>query len=128
MHTAFQLRATSFVIIGLLFSLLATSCDSWQSITFVNQTPFPIKVDTRSVSLDYSDPPQRFTYDAPVLPIETGKSQRFLTPVSVGRSTGAKRKYTVVAVNEANEVLFSKVFTWDELHDMNWRVVIKATK
>jgi hypothetical protein len=28
-------------------------------------------------------------------------------------------------MNDKNEVVFSKVYTWDELNDMDWKVVIK---
>ena len=128
MNPSSRLRTVSVVIVGLLFGLLATSCDNWQSITFDNQTLSLIKVDIRSVPLDYVGAPRSFTYDAQVVPIEPRESKKFLTSIPIGRSGGVMKRYSIVAVAETNETVLYKVFTWDELHDMNWTVVITAQK
>ena len=130
MYVKSRLRTTWFIVIGLLLAFFAIGCDDYQVVTFDNQASFSIKVDMRSVSLDYSGTPS-LTWEDPVVIIEAGQSQGLVGPrLAKTRKAATMRgkKFVVVAVNETNEIVFSKVFTWDELHDMNWTVVIKAQK
>lgn len=115
-----------FIVFWVL--LMFAMDEHWQAITFENHTETSIKVDTRGVPLDFTGPPPSFTYDIDVVPINAGESKKFGTTVPDGRSTGVTRKYSVVAVNEANELVFFKVFTWDELHDSDWKVTVTQQK
>ena len=132
MHIPFRLSKVCFIVIGLVMVLFAVGCgcplipwgEPYDAVTFENQTPFPIKVDIRSVSLDYSGTPS-LTWDAPVVVIEAGRSQDLVAPLQQDdREIGSMYKYAVAAVTETNEVVFSRVFTWDELDDMDWIIVI----
>lgn len=123
MYLISRLTTVWFIVIGLALVLFATGCDPYQVVTVENRTSFPIKADIGTEPLDYSGTP-RLMWEDPVVVIEAGQSQRFVAPISKGRSVGSERKYPVVAIAETGEVVFYRVFTWDELHDMAWRVVI----
>ena len=127
MYLKFRLSMACFIIIGLVLLLLVSGCDPfYQVITFDNQTSFPIQVDIKSVPLDYQDIPE-FNY-TPGDFITTGESKKYVTSVQDDRTIGSERKYPVAAVTETGEVIFYRVFTWDELHDMDWTVVIGETQ
>jgi len=126
MRRRWCLSAVYLLVIGFLFGLFTSGCEPWQAITFENQSLLSVKIDVRTVSLDFVGSPPSFTYDAQEPAIEPGQSRKLGTTVPNARSGGARKKYSVVAVNETNEVVFSRVFTWDELHGADWRVVIKA--
>ena len=32
--------------------------------------------------------------------------------------------YRIEAINKKGEIIYSKKFSWDELHDLDWKVVI----
>ncbi len=123
MHFTSRFRRAWLIVIVLIMVLLFTGCDSYQVIILENRTTSPIKADIRSEPLDYSGTPN-LTWDAPVPVIEIGKSQGLTAPIQKSRLVGVKRKYPIIAIIETGEVVFSKIFTWDELHDMGWRVVI----
>lgn len=110
------------VVILSLISFIV-SCEPYQTITLVNKTLSPIKVDIRAVSLDYSDTPF-LTWNFPADVIKPGETQSLIYPIYNDRSMGVKKKYPITAIIETNQIVFYKIFTWDELHDMGWRVVI----
>jgi hypothetical protein len=126
MYSPFRLSKVCFIVIGLVLVLFVAGCEFYQEITFDNQTPFPIQVDIKSVPLDYQGTPE-FNFP-PGDVIQAGESKKFVTPVQDSRTVGAERKYPVVAVAETGEVVFLRVFTWDELHDMGWKVEIVTQK
>ena len=126
MHSLFRLSKAWFIIIGLILVLLVAGCEPWLTITIDNRTSFPIQVDIRPVPLDYSDTPS-LTWHNDYVVIQPGKSQAFRA-IQNDRYVGSMNKYVVIAVTQTNEVVFSRVFTWDELHDMGWRVEIVMQK
>ncbi len=99
-------------------------CEPYQSITFENQTVLPVKVNLYLVSLDYDSNPTR-TWNESGDVIYAGESKTLVTQVPDDRKGGLNYKYAMVAVTEDNEILLSKVYTWDELHDLDWRVIIE---
>jgi hypothetical protein len=109
--------------ISLLVLLVASGCESYQKLTINNSTSFSIQVDIRDVSLNYSGTPN-FIWDVQSKIIQPGLSLKYIATISKDRSIGIKSKYIVMAINETNEIMFYKIFTWDELHEMGWRVVI----
>jgi hypothetical protein len=118
---------TRICIYWLIFTgliVLLTGCEPYQSIIYDNQTSFTVKVDISLVPVDYSGTPT-LTWDSPGVVLSEKETKEFMTSVPNTKRGGADYKYTVVAVIETGEIVFSKVFTWDELHDMNWRVVLK---
>jgi hypothetical protein len=114
----------TILLIIISFSLLSflTGCDSYQVITFDNQTSFPIQAAVLSVPLDYQGTPQ-FEYVQNDF-IQTGEYKKYMTSVQKSKSMGSRRKYPCQAINDKNEVIFFNTFTWNELHDMGWKVVI----
>jgi hypothetical protein len=113
-----------FVIVGLFIPLFFTACDDYQSITFDNQTAFSVKPDLSVVPADFSGD-LGSTYTDPGVIIEKGQKKRLIEPIPKTRKAGILSKYVVVAVNEKEEVIFSIMFTWDELYDMGWKIIIK---
>ena len=112
-----------FAIFGLTVSLVAAGCDPWQSITYDNQTSFRVKLDLMAVPLDYAGTPT-LTWDGPGDVLNAGQAAKYSTPVRRSSKSRTIYKYTVVAVTETNEIVLAKVFTWDELREADWRVVI----
>jgi hypothetical protein len=118
------LPITTFWVVVMLtiFGFSVTGCDKYQTITFDNRTAVPIKVILYRVSKDYADIPTRAWNDPGAVQIGSGESKAYVTGVWYKRVV---EKYVVIAVTEANEVVLSKVSTWDELHDANWKIVIQ---
>jgi hypothetical protein len=109
------------VMLLILVTIFATGCEPYQAITFENKNTVPVKVILYPVPQDYTGNPTR-TWNDPGDVIGAGESKKFVTQVSDTRVT--REKYVVIAVFETNEVALSKIFTWDELHDMDWTIVI----
>jgi hypothetical protein len=106
-----------------LFGFLVTGCEPYQAITFENKTAVPVKVNLYNVSRDYTDIPTMTWNDPGAVVIGAGESKTYVTQVPNKRVTWYK--YVGIAVTETNEVVLSKIFTWDELHDANWKVIIQ---
>ena len=110
------------IFIVVLIIIFFAGCDTYQSITFYNETSSSIQVDIVSVPLDFQGIP-KFTYPSDDI-IKPGESKTYITFVRRGRTVGILSKHPVEAITESGEVIFSKTFTWDELRNMGWRVVI----
>ena len=120
-----NLSITFFAVIMLsLLGLFAIGCEPYQAITFENKTTVPVKVIEYRVPQEYTGNPTG-TWNDPGAGdiIAAGESKKFVTNVPNTRVT--REKFVVIAVSEMNGMLFSKIFTWDELHEANWRVVIQ---
>ena len=122
-----NLRSRTMVIllimIVIVFSMFAVGCEPYKGVVFTNNTSFPIQVDAIPISLDYEGKTS-LLWSSSVLAIEVGQSQEFLVPIYKGRKAGTLKKYVIIAIDEENEVVFNRIYTWDELNDMNWTVVI----
>ena len=117
-----------YLVIILMLISFSNSCKPYRSINVVNQTPFPIQTEMWSVPLDYMGPVTIKWNDTAIV-IEPGKSQNFATTVYKDKpKPDIKRKYAMAAVIETNRVIFSRYYTWDELHDTDWKVIIMAQK
>jgi hypothetical protein len=113
-------------LVGIVFVFVGFSmaCERpFQVITFKNDTLSAIQADAVPVQKDW-DGKAIFKWRSSVLSIEPSQTQAFVTSVSPARDS---TKYLIQAVNQNNELVFSKIYTWDELHDSGWRVVITAT-
>ena len=108
----------------IIISLLATGCVRFQAITYENKTASPVKVIIYNVPLSSTIIPKR-TWNDPGTMIVAGESKTLLEDISQTRN-GWKYYYyyAVIAVTETNDNILSKVYTWDELHDANWKVII----
>ena len=86
----------------------------------------PIIYDQQSVTLDYSgEATSVISRVKNPLVIQPGATQQFLTLIHPKREYGAREKYIMYAENEVGEIVYQRTFTWDELHDMGWKVVIE---
>jgi hypothetical protein len=113
----------SLLFWGIFNLMIMTGCPDYITITYENQTSQPIQVDILNISPDSSvtpdltwDPDYKYT-------IDVGQSMNFSTGIPKRRVT--IYKYAIVAVNDLNENVFSKIYTWDELNNLNWTIVIK---
>ena len=121
-----RLTIVRFAVIALVSILYVTGCEPYGSVNFDNQTTFSIQVDIKSVPLDYQGTPE-FDYLSGDF-IKPGESKEYGTHARRGRSVGTRSKYPVSAVNEAGEVIFYRIYTWDELYDMDWTIVITTSE
>jgi hypothetical protein len=112
------------LLLGVLLMIFATGCEPYRTLIFENQTSRPIQTHVGVVSLEYSGTPNNITWNIGYKDaiVDEGKSKELITSVRTGRTVTFK--YAVVAVNSDNEIVYSKIFTWDELHDMDWKIVI----
>jgi hypothetical protein len=119
-----KIRISLCLLIFVIFtSIFMTGCPDYVPITFENQTSRPIQADIWNVSLDYSDTP-KITWDPNYEnSIDVGQSKKFGSKIPTERVT--RTKFVVAAVNDLNQVVFSKIYKWDELKDLNWTIVIK---
>jgi len=115
------------ILLVAMLLIVATACEPYQTITFENDTSYQIQPDVYRVPLDYSGTPKP-TWDDNYKEgkIDIGQSKKLVTQVPDGRAV--TMKFAVIAVNSNNDIVYSKVFTWDELHDMGWKVVINEPK
>lgn len=105
-----------------LFGLLAIGCEPYQVITFENRTTAPVKFIISAFPRDYTGNLTR-TWNDPGDTLGAGESKKFVTDVPNTKVT--YEKFVVIAVSEKDVVVFSRIFTWDELHEANWKVVIQ---
>jgi hypothetical protein len=83
----------------------------------------PVKVNIYRVSLNYTVIPKRIWND-PGDVIGAGESKNLVTNVPDTRDGGTYYNYAVIGVTETNTIVISKIYTWDQLHDANWIVII----
>lgn len=127
MYSSCHLKITSLLLTILLLSLFVVACEPYKIITFVNKTSSPIEINVINAPLNYSGTP-KYAWDVQDKIIEPGTSQNLVVSMYDDRSMGIKKKYPIIAITETNQVVFYKIFTWDELHDLNWKVEIKPSE
>ncbi len=52
---------------------------------------------------------------------------RMATLILPNRKYGSRNKYLVVAITPKDIAAYERLFTWDELEQLGWRVVIEPT-
>ena len=112
------------MIIMLVFAFTIAGCEPYQSLTFENRAATPVNVTIAKVPLDYTENLSG-TWDDPNLILKPGELKKTVTDVPDNRRGGIRSKYIVLAVTETNAVVFYKIYTWDELREMEWTVVIE---
>jgi hypothetical protein len=123
-------KLQSFILLllsGVVVLLFNTGCEPYRSLTFENQTSYPIQVNVFPRSLNSSDIPS-FTWDSnnKEIIVDVEQSKKFVSTVRDEKEAKYNVKYAIVAINDKNEVVFSKFFTWNELYEMDWKVIIKT--
>jgi len=120
--------------LALVVVLLITCCSGVrcpgvgysQPVTVENRTSVSIKVDIRDVELDYTGTPDVKPYaknrNPVVLP---GEVIELWTVIDPERGFGIRLKYFVAVITESDTILWQRIFTWDELNDMNWTLIIE---
>lgn len=107
--------------------LLGVRCfgDDATAVIVHNDTSVSVKVDILVVPLD-NNGTDIFSYqENSMSPISPGEDRRILTLIDPERKYGIQGKILVAAVAESEEVVYQRLFTWDELNSMEWRVVIE---
>ena len=111
-------------VIVTIITLFSIGCEHFQAITYENKIASPVKVIIYNVPLSSTIIPKR-TWNDPGDVIGIGESKTLVTEVSPNRNGGKYYYYyAVIAVTETDEIIISKIYTWDELHNANWKVVI----
>lgn len=118
---------------GIAFALAALILSLWigcwpergTPISIENRTTVPIIFDYRPVGLDYVGLVTPTVGDFSPRFMLPGSIERYATLIHPNREYGSEEKYIVYALNEAREVVFQHTYTWDELNEMGWKVVIE---
>lgn len=112
-------RMIPIISIVLLILLSFNSCqcqygDPGVSITVVNETDDLVSIYVDGW-LEYSVPPRaskEFTTIA-------------ISPINV---YSENKEFLIEAKTKSGDIIYSKKFSWQELHDMNWKIVIPPSK
>jgi hypothetical protein len=112
--------------------LTAVGCDPIIPITYENRTSSPVWIDLDCVSKDFTGwhtPQERITDEGPIPPGESRTFQYMGIPKTreIGEQVG---KYAISAIvkegiDTVGTVIWQRIFTWTELYDMDWTVIIE---
>jgi len=124
-------KAAPLVAVLLVICCLGVTCicpvgDYGMTVNVENRTSVPVKVDIWEVDLDYTGTPYVESYaksEAPV--VLPGEVIKFYTLIPPGRKQGIREKYPVTVITESDTILLQRFFTWDELNEMNWTIIIE---
>ena len=128
------LDANKCILLSLLalfafgFAMPSYGCgDSVTTVTYVNRTGVAVLVHLQGAPKDSSGPYEvnpKIRNDGP---IPAGKIDSFFNySIPPGRKLGERvGKYVITALTDKNEIVYQHAFTWTELDDMDWTVVIE---
>lgn len=108
---------------------LASAClgDRGPGITYVNRTSTPILINLGIVAKDFSGqytPRPEVANEGPINPGQTKRFFYFNVPLS--KDAGERGKYVITAMRQPDAaIVYQHVFTWTELYDSGWTVVIE---
>jgi hypothetical protein len=110
------------LIINIWFLAVSTSCEpDRQPYTIQNNTGTPIEVWDFIVSDNNSAHRSPVWVSNTDMIIDPGQTRTFIGSVRNYQSAG---NYIICAITDNSDVIYSHYFTWNELRDMGWRVVI----
>ena len=120
------------VALILLIITLPTGCDKGPTITYENRTSSTVWIEVDIVDHEFTgwhEPTEKITDEGPILPGESESFVYFGIPYErdLGEHVG---KYVISAIVKEEPyfpgtVIYQRIFTWSELHDMDWNVIIK---
>ena len=98
-----------------------------KTVTYVNRIGVAVWVNLGGAPKDSSGP---YEVDPKIRndgPIPAGKIDSFFNySIPPGRKLGERvGKYVITALTDKNEIVYQHAFTWTELDDMDWTVVIE---
>ncbi len=111
--------------VSILIATIGCMGDPGTVVRVHNKMGVPVVFGVRTVSLDYSGRVTPATGYLNPLFIPSGGERRFTTLIHPERSLGTSFKYIIFALNEAREVVYQRTYSWDELNEMGWKVVIE---
>ena len=121
------LSAAMIVIIALIIT--STPFDSERLVSYENLSTTAVRVQLRFVSVDYSGPynfkEDRYCHGR-VPPGETN-SIAYINSISDNESFGTSIRYLVTAIDDDRNIVFQELFTWHQLRNAGWHVVMKPT-
>lgn len=117
----------TMALFALLFvaSLVVSGCDPSAIIIAINRTSVPVKISNVSVPVDYEGLVKLPNLAYYTYVVQASEEMKFVTEIYPKRNYGSERKYNYYAVNLSGEVVFQRMFTWDELDSQDWKVVIE---
>ena len=126
MWKAAPLVAVLLVICCLGVTCICPGADYGMTVTVENRTSVPFKVDIWPFDLDYTGTPGVIPYaKLEIPPVLPGEVQEVGTLIPPNRKWGIKEKYLVTVITESDTILLQRFFTWDELNEMNWTIIIE---
>lgn len=116
----------------LLVIIVPTACDNRPTITYENRTDSTVWIDLDIVSYEFTgwhEPTKEITDDGSILPRKSEDFVYFRIPMEreLGERVG---KYVISAIvkdgpDSTGTEIYQRIFTWTELHDMDWNAVIE---
>lgn len=121
-----KMQAFIIIFLALLFLFLIGCESTYRTITYINETPVPVKVAISRAPPGYLIPKRLWDYAGDI--INPGESKTLLTNVSKGKITYMDVDWAATAVAPNGTMLLSKLYTWDELNSLNFTIVIELPK
>ena len=123
MKTKLYSALITIVILVLTTALFLLVFGNCKGVTIVNSTTNAIKVKIVSYPTGTLLAPV-INWEDPIKPLEQKSSRSIIASIPIFRAVGIRREYSVVAIDGDNTTIFRQSFSWDELHDMGWKITI----
>ncbi len=110
--------------VALLLVVTSVACDRFEQIDFQNDTTLTIDIVYGHSTVPDELGKRNSSGRCAVCELPPGEEDLLIDP-SGDPDRGRDVVYSITARDAARDVvIYSRVFTWDELSDMDWRVVI----
>lgn len=111
------------VISSILLIIVATACDSVEQVDVINNSSVTVDI-LYGPGGEIQQIGDTDNGGCVICGLEPRSEEFFIDP-SGDPERGRRHDYELTArETTSNIVIYSRVFTWDELRDMDWRVVI----
>lgn len=123
---SFSIKLALFIAIIVLGMLVSGCADSFRPVTFENSSSLPVTVGLEAVTLEYTGP-YVFRYTnikRKVVLAGESSTRSYSGPKYFDEDFGSQFKYLVTAQDDDLNFVYYRLFTWTELNDAGWHVVI----
>ena len=120
-------------VLSVAILVVSSACfgDPGTVITVANRLSEPIKFGAFPVGLDFNGRFHMTTEfewrNLQIREVPPNHELRMGTSILPNRKYGSRNKYLVVAITPKDIAAYERLFTWDELEQLGWRVVIEPT-
>ena len=122
----FSMKLALFIAIIVLGMGVSGCLDSFRPVTFENSSSLPATVGLEAVTLEYNGP-YVFRYtnvENKVILRGESYTRSYSGPKYFNEDFGSQFKYLVTAQDDDLNFVYYRLFTWTQLNDAGWHVVI----